>query len=65
MALKFYKIDELTDNLFVITMILILLDHYKHEIIMITYAKPNQKLAFVHYNCEFAIAVIEFDYMIF
>jgi hypothetical protein len=58
MALKFNEIDELTNNLFVITVILIIFDHYKHEIIMITYAKPNQKLAFVHYNREFAIAVI-------
>ncbi len=52
----------------VITVILTIFDHYKHEIIMITYAKPNQELAFVHYNREFAIAVIvitEFDCMIF
>jgi hypothetical protein len=64
MALKFNEIDELTDDLFIITVILIIFDRYKHEIIMITYAKPNQKLAFVRYNREFAktvIVITEFD----
>jgi hypothetical protein len=38
MALKFNEIVELTDNLFAITVILIVFVHYKHEIIMKTYA---------------------------
>jgi hypothetical protein len=64
MSLKFNKIVELTDNMFVITVILIIFVRYKHEILTKNYAKPNQKLAFVHYNREFAITVIvitEFD----
>ncbi len=64
MSLKFNKIVGPTDNLFVITLILIIFVRYKHEILMINYAKPNLKLAFVRYNCEFAktvIVIIEFD----
>jgi hypothetical protein len=48
-------------------MILILFVRYKHEILMVKYAKPNQKLGFVRYNREFAITVIvitEFDLLI-
>jgi hypothetical protein len=58
------KIAGITVKLFVVTVILILFVRCKHEILMINYAKPNQKLDFVRYNCEFAITVIvitEFD----
>ncbi len=50
--------------MFVITVILILFVRYNHEISMVNYAKPNQKLGFVRYTREFAITVIvitEFD----
>jgi hypothetical protein len=45
----------------VITVILV---RCKHEILMINYAKPKQKVGFVHQNLEFVITVIvinEFD----
>ncbi len=64
MSFKFSKIVGITNNLFVITVILTLLVCYKDEIVMINYAKPNQKLGVVRYNRGFAIAVIvitEFD----
>jgi hypothetical protein len=54
-----------TMTLFNITVNLILFVRYNHEILMINYAKPNQKLGFVRYNRKFAITVIvitEFDY---
>ncbi len=63
-SLKFSKIVGITNNLFVVTVILTLFVHYKHEILMINYDKPNQKLGFVRYNRELAITVIvitEFD----
>ncbi len=44
--------------LFVITVIWVIFVRYNHEILMVNYAKPNQKLGFVRYNCEFAITVI-------
>jgi hypothetical protein len=50
--------------LFVITVILIIFVRCKHEVLMINYAKPNQKVDFVRYNREFVITVIvitEFD----
>ncbi len=50
--------------MFVITVILTLFVRYKHEILRIHYAKPNQELGFVRCNREFAITVIvitEFD----
>jgi hypothetical protein len=64
MSLKFSKIVGITNNLFVITVILTFFVRYKHEILMINYAKPNQKLGFVLYKREFALTVIvitEFD----
>ncbi len=48
-------------------MILILFIRYNREILMVKYAKPNQKLSFVRYNREIAITVIvitEFDCML-
>jgi hypothetical protein len=68
MSLKFSKIVGITNNLFVITVILTFFVRYKHEILMINYAKPNQKLGFVRYKREFAITVIvitEFDCILF
>jgi hypothetical protein len=47
MALKFNEIDGLTNNLLVIILTLLIFVLYKHEITMRTYAKPNQKLAFL------------------
>jgi hypothetical protein len=44
--------------------ILTLFVRYNHEILIVNYAKPNQKLGCVCYNCEFVITVIvitEFD----
>ena len=38
--------------------------HYKHEISLIKYAKPNQEADIVRYNSEFVVTVIvitEFD----
>ncbi len=64
MSLKLKKVVLITIDLFVITVILTLFVRYNHEILMANYAKPNQKLAFVRYNREFAITVIvitEFD----
>ncbi len=58
MSLKFKKIVWIPINLFVITVILILFVRYNNEILMVNYAKPNQKLGFVRYNREFAITVI-------
>ncbi len=66
MSLKLKEIVCWTINLFVITVILILFVRYNHEILLINYAKPNQKHGFVRYNREFAITVIaitEFDCM--
>ncbi len=58
------EVAGITVSLFVITVILIIFVRYKHEILMINYAKPNQKIDFVRCNREFAITVIvitEFD----
>ncbi len=65
MSLKFTYLlkSQLFCSLYV-TVILILFVRYKHETLMVKYAKPNQKLGFVHYNRDFAITVIditEFD----
>ncbi len=52
--------------LFVITVISQKFVHYKHEILLKKYAKPNQEANFVRYNHEFVITVIviiEFDCM--
>ncbi len=41
---------------------------YNHEISLVNYAKPNQEIDFVRYNCEFVITVIvitEFDCILF
>ncbi len=64
MFLKFKEFVYIRIILFVITVILIFFVRYKHEILMVKYAEPNQKLGFVRYNREFAITVIvitEFD----
>jgi hypothetical protein len=64
MSLKLSNFFEITNNLIVITVILTFFVRYKHEILMINYAKPNQKFGFVRYKREFAITVIvitEFD----
>ncbi len=58
MPLKLKKIVWIPINLFVITVILILIVRYNHDILMVNYAKPNQKLGFVLYNREFAITMI-------
>ncbi len=50
--------------LFVITVILIIFVRFKDEILLVNYAKPNQKIDFVRYSREFAITLIvitEFD----
>jgi hypothetical protein len=51
-------------TLFVITVILNISVHCKHEISLIKDAKPNQKVDIVRYSREFVITVIvitEFD----
>ncbi len=57
MFLKFKEFVYIRIILFIITVILIFFVRNKHEISMVKYAEPNQKLGFVRYNREFAITV--------
>ncbi len=43
MSFKFKEFVSITIILFVITVILVFFVRYKHEILMVKYAKPNQK----------------------
>jgi hypothetical protein len=43
---------------FVITVNLIIVESYKHEILSIKDAKPNQEVDIVRYNRDFVITVI-------
>ena len=63
-SIKFIKIFEISNNLFVIAVILNIFVRYKHELLLGNDAKPNQEHDFVRYNREFVVTVIvitEFD----
>ena len=63
-SIKFIKIFEISNNLFVIAVILNIFVRYKHELLLRNDAKPNQEHDFVRYNREFVVTVIvitEFD----
>ncbi len=62
MSLKIKETVWKTIILFVTTAILSLIVRYRHEILIVNYAKPNQKLGFVRYNIEFATTVMIVSY---
>ncbi len=44
--------------MFIITVIWVIFVCYNHKMSLVNYAKPNQEINFVCYNCEFVITVI-------